>query len=107
MLGLIFKYIITPSLFHSHTYTPYSKNASICYVHALLFCYHLLVESAAIYTMSGPLYLLLYSCCVCHAVADSWPEVLDDANAREDWGWNHEFGLEKMVKDMVEKLSRT
>lgn len=37
-------------------------------------------------------------------IADSWPEVLDDSNARRDLGWTHEYDLEKMVKDMVTKL---
>ena len=39
-----------------------------------------------------------------NTLADSWPEVLDDTNARRDWSWDHEYDLEKMVKDMVTKL---
>jgi hypothetical protein len=26
--------------------------------------------------------------------ADSWPASIDDHQAREDWGWKHEFDLE-------------
>ena len=39
-------------------------------------------------------------------VADSWPEVLDDSHARADWGWNHDYDLEKMVREMVTKFSK-
>lgn len=38
-------------------------------------------------------------------IADSWPKVIDDSAARKDWGWQHEYDLAKMTKDMLEKLS--
>lgn len=38
------------------------------------------------------------------SIADSWPRSIDDSAAREEWGWNHEFGLPEMTKDMIEKL---
>ncbi|UCC92161.1 MAG: NAD-dependent epimerase/dehydratase family protein [Candidatus Aenigmatarchaeota archaeon] len=38
-------------------------------------------------------------------IAESWPKVIDDSSARNDWGWKHEFGLAEMTKDMLEKLS--
>ena len=28
--------------------------------------------------------------------ADSWPKTLQDPNAREQWGWNHEYDIAKM-----------
>lgn len=37
-------------------------------------------------------------------IADSWPQSIDDTYARKDWGWQHEFDLEKMTKDMLENL---
>ncbi|KAI6660508.1 L-threonine 3-dehydrogenase, mitochondrial [Oopsacas minuta] len=37
-------------------------------------------------------------------IADTWPQVFDDSNARRDWGWNHKFGLEDMVQVMVDKV---
>lgn len=37
-------------------------------------------------------------------IADSWPRSIDDSFAREEWGWKHEYDLEKMVKVMIEKL---
>ena len=38
------------------------------------------------------------------AIADSWPNRLDDGAAREDWGWSPDYGLKAMTKDMIEKL---
>ena len=39
------------------------------------------------------------------AIADSWPNSIDDSAAREQWGWQPEYNLESMTKDMIEKLS--
>ena len=35
------------------------------------------------------------------AIADSWPQSLDDSHARDDWGWRAVIGLEKLVDDML------
>lgn len=37
-------------------------------------------------------------------IASSWTESIDDSHARADWGWNHNFDLEKMVKDMLQNV---
>ena len=37
-------------------------------------------------------------------IAESWPRMIDDSRARSDWGWNHEYDLEAMVKNMLENL---
>jgi len=37
-------------------------------------------------------------------IADSWPQSIDDSSARTDWGWQHEFNLESMTKDMLAHL---
>ncbi|HTQ63724.1 MAG TPA: NAD-dependent epimerase/dehydratase family protein [Puia sp.] len=39
------------------------------------------------------------------AIADSWPQSIDDSVARSDWGWKNEFNLEKITKDMLENLA--
>lgn len=39
------------------------------------------------------------------AIADSWPAVIDDRRAREDWGWHHEFDLAALVDDMLAHLA--
>ncbi|PKK85115.1 MAG: UDP-glucose 4-epimerase [candidate division Zixibacteria bacterium HGW-Zixibacteria-1] len=40
------------------------------------------------------------------AIADSWPNYLDDSAAREEWGWNPTYNLETMTSDMLEKLAK-
>ncbi|HVM89201.1 MAG TPA: NAD-dependent epimerase/dehydratase family protein [Puia sp.] len=37
-------------------------------------------------------------------IADSWPQSIDDSVARNDWGWKHEYDLNKMTADMLENL---
>lgn len=37
-------------------------------------------------------------------IADSWPNSLDDTEARQQWGWKPEYLLDDMTKDMLEKL---
>ena len=38
------------------------------------------------------------------AIADSWPQSIDDSVARKDWGWKEEYSLEGMVTDMFNNL---
>jgi len=38
------------------------------------------------------------------AIADSWPESIDDSAARQEWGWSPDYDLPSMVDDMLEKL---
>jgi len=38
------------------------------------------------------------------AIADSWPDSLDDSAAREEWGWKPVYDLPTMVADMLDKL---
>ena len=40
------------------------------------------------------------------AIADSWPASIDDSAARNDWGWQHDFDLEKMTAVMLENLAK-
>ena len=38
------------------------------------------------------------------AIADSWPQTIDDSPAREEWGWKPDYNLPSMTSDMIEKL---
>jgi len=38
------------------------------------------------------------------AIADSWPQSIDDSVARKDWGWKEEYDLTAMTKDMLDNL---
>ncbi|NOX85960.1 MAG: NAD-dependent epimerase/dehydratase family protein [Chlorobi bacterium] len=40
------------------------------------------------------------------AIADSWPASIDDSVARNDWGLNIKFDLEKLVDVMLEKVTK-
>ncbi len=39
------------------------------------------------------------------AIADSWPQVIDDSQAQADWGWRARFDLRAMVDEMWRHLN--
>ena len=38
------------------------------------------------------------------AIASSWPQSLDDSQARSDWGWQAQVGLQHLVEDMLKNV---
>ncbi len=38
------------------------------------------------------------------AIANSWPQSIDDTQAKADWGWKPQYDLAGMTKDMLENL---
>ncbi len=40
-------------------------------------------------------------------IAESWPQSINDLQARADWSWSHEFTLEKMVQVMYTGIKET
>ena len=37
-------------------------------------------------------------------IAESWPNSIDDNEARKDWNWKHQFSLEDLTIEMIENL---
>lgn len=40
------------------------------------------------------------------AIAESWPDKLDDSCARQEWDWEPQYDLSSMTVDMLDKLSK-
>jgi nucleoside-diphosphate-sugar epimerase len=40
------------------------------------------------------------------AIADSWPESIDDTAAREEWGWQPDYDLTRMTAEMLTVLEQ-
>ena len=38
------------------------------------------------------------------AIADSWPNSIDDAKAKEDWGWEAVYDLKQTTAEMLKNL---
>ncbi len=39
-------------------------------------------------------------------IAESWPQSIDDSQARKDWGWKPDFDLDTMVSEMLTQLEK-
>ena len=48
-----------------------------------------------------PEFKITYSPDFRNDIALSWPSVIDDSFARNDWGWEHNFDLKKTTLEMV------
>lgn len=62
-------------------------------------------EIAAEITKHIPEFTITYEPDFRQKIADSWPASIDDSSARADWGWEHQYDLESMTKDMLKNLS--
>jgi nucleoside-diphosphate-sugar epimerase len=51
-----------------------------------------------------PEFVISYTPDFRQAIADSWPNSIDDSVARTDWGWNSQFDLTKLVRVMLENV---
>ena len=40
------------------------------------------------------------------AIADSWPDSMDDSCAREEWGWKPTYDIDSMTRDMILNLKK-
>lgn len=61
-------------------------------------------EIAAEITKHIPEFTITYEPDFRQKIANSWPASIDDSNARADWGWEHQYDLESMTKDMLGHL---
>lgn len=61
-------------------------------------------EIAASIRKHIPNFTLSYNPDFRQAIADSWPQSINDAEAREHWNWNPEFDLHKMTDVMLSNL---
>jgi nucleoside-diphosphate-sugar epimerase len=39
-------------------------------------------------------------------IADSWPNSLEDSLAKDHWGWQAQYNMQKLVKEMIENLNK-
>ena len=39
------------------------------------------------------------------AIADSWPDSIDDSTARKDWGWQPKYNLRGMVQEIISQMT--
>ncbi|WP_452600330.1 NAD-dependent epimerase/dehydratase family protein [Pontimicrobium sp. MEBiC01747] len=39
-------------------------------------------------------------------IANSWPQSIDDSEARQDWNWQHDYDLDAITKEMLEQLGK-
>jgi len=40
------------------------------------------------------------------AIADSWPQSIDDSEARKDWNWKHQYSLDETTEIMLKNLRK-
>jgi len=61
-------------------------------------------ELAAAITLALPDFEIGYKPDSRQAIADTWPQSLDDSKATADWGWKARIGLDQLVSDMLANI---
>lgn len=61
-------------------------------------------ELAAAITLALPDFAIGYKPDSRQAIADTWPQSLDDSKATADWGWKARIGLDQLVTDMLANI---
>ena len=61
-------------------------------------------EIAAEIKLSVPTFQITYKPDSRQQIANSWPQSIDDNVAKNDWGWQADYNLKRMVGDMMENV---
>ncbi|GGD94928.1 NAD-dependent epimerase/dehydratase family protein [Planktosalinus lacus] len=61
-------------------------------------------EIAASIRKQIPKFTISYAPDFRQAIADSWPQSIDDMDARTDWGWQHSYDLDAITDEMINNL---
>ncbi len=51
-----------------------------------------------------PTFKMMYQPDFRQAIADSWPDSIDDTAAKQDWGWKEKYDLKAMVETMLKNV---
>lgn len=62
-------------------------------------------ELAGIVQQHIPQFSISYEPDFRQQIANTWPNSIDDSQARKDWGWEPQYSLEEMVSDMLEQIA--
>jgi nucleoside-diphosphate-sugar epimerase len=63
-------------------------------------------EIAAVIKQYIPHFEITYKTDERQAIANSWPQSINDSLAREHWNWKHEYDLDNMAEDMMLNLKK-
>jgi len=63
-------------------------------------------EIAAVVKQYVPELVMSYKSDERQAIANSWPQSINDSLAKEHWAWKHEYDLATMAKDMMMNLKK-
>jgi len=63
-------------------------------------------EIAAVIKQYIPHFEITYKTDERQAIANSWPQSINDSLAREHWNWKHEYDLGNMAEDMILNLKK-
>ena len=61
-------------------------------------------EIAAAIQQHIPDFTISYQSDYRQTIANSWPQSIDDTVARNDWGWQHEYDLQRITADMLSNM---